>query len=104
MSFSVAERLHEMAVRAALGARPAKLLTLVLAEGLRLAAAGVVIGMIAAWLLTRYLDTLLYGIPSRDSATFLVVPLLLLIAALLGCILPAHRAMSADPTTALRAE
>ena len=104
VSFSVAERLHEMAVRAALGARPSMLLTLVLAEGLRLAAAGVGIGLVAAWLLTRYLDTLLYGVPSRDSATFLVVPLLLLIAALVGCIVPARRAMGVDPTTALRTE
>lgn len=104
VSFSVAERLHEMAVRLALGARPANLLALVLTDGLRLAAAGIAIGVTAAFLLTGYLETLLYGVPARDAATFVVVPLLLLAAALLGCIVPACRAMGADPTAALRSE
>jgi putative ABC transport system permease protein len=104
VSFSVAQRLHEMAVRIALGARPADLLRLVLTDALRLAAAGILIGIVAAFLLTRYLEVLLYGVPPRDSATFLVVAVLLLLAALLGCAIPARRAMTVDPTTALRAE
>jgi putative ABC transport system permease protein len=104
VSFSVAERLHEMAVRAALGARPGNIVALVLADGLRLAAGGIVIGIAAAFALTGYLATLLYGIAPRDLATFVAVSLLLLAAALLGCLIPARRAMSVDPTTALRAE
>ena len=104
VSFSVAERLNEMAVRLALGARPANLFALVLTDGLRLAAAGIAIGVTAAFLLTGYLETLLYGVPARDGATFVVVPLLLLAAALLGCIVPARRAMGADPTAVLRSE
>lgn len=104
VSFSVAERLQEMAVRVALGARPGHLLALVLTDGLRLAGGGIAIGIIAAFVLTRYLEALLYGVPPRDSATFVIVPLLLLAAALLGCIVPALRAMRVDPTTALRAE
>ena len=104
VSFSVAQRLHEMAVRVALGARPTDLLRLVLTDGLRLAAGGIAIGLTAAFLLTRYLEVLLYGVPPRDSATFLVVPVLLLIAALAGCVVPARRAMTVDPTTALRSE
>ena len=104
VSFSVAERLHEMAMRAALGARPVDLLVLVLSDGLRLAGAGIAVGLVAAFVLTRYLEALLYGIPARDSATFTTVPLLLLAAALLGCVVPALRAMRVDPATALRAE
>ena len=104
VSFSVAERLHEMAVRSALGARPRALVTLVLIDGLRLAAGGIVIGLVAAFVLTRYLEALLYGVPPRDWMTFIVVPIVLLVAALLGCLVPARRAMSVDPTTALRAE
>lgn len=104
VSFSVAERLQEMAVRAALGARPGHIITLVLTDGLRLAAGGILIGIIAAFSLTRYLETLLYGVRARDFATFVVVPLLLLAAALLGCLVPARRAIRVDPTTALKSE
>ncbi|HEX6974893.1 MAG TPA: FtsX-like permease family protein, partial [Vicinamibacterales bacterium] len=104
VSFSVAERLHEMAVRSALGARPSTLLVIVLTDGLRLAAGGIAIGIGAALLLTRYLSTLLYGVPPRDLPTFVGVSALLLLAALLGCVVPARRAMTVDPTTALRSE
>jgi putative ABC transport system permease protein len=104
VAFSVAERLPEMAVRAALGARPGNLLRMVLTDGLRLAAGGIAIGITAALVLTRYLATLLYGVPPRDLATFIVVSILLLATALLGCVVPARRAMTVDPATALRAE
>ena len=104
MSFSVAERLNEMALRLALGARPSSLLALVLRDGLKLAAAGIAIGLTAAFLLTGYLETLLFGVRARDAGTFIAVSLLLLAAALLGCLVPARRAMSVDPATALKAE
>jgi putative ABC transport system permease protein len=102
VAYSVAERLHEMAVRLALGARPSNLLTLVLADGLKLVSAGLVLGLGAAFLLTRFLDAMLFGVHSRDATTFVVVPVILFIAALIGCLVPARRAMRVDPATALR--
>jgi predicted permease len=104
VAYSVAERMREMAVRLALGARPMNLLTLVMREGLSLAAAGIVIGLAAAWLLTRFIESFLFGVQARDTATFLTVPVVLLVAAMLGCLIPARRAMRVDPASALRAE
>jgi predicted permease len=104
VAYSVAERIPEMGVRLALGAQPADLLAMVLREGLTLVAAGIGIGLVAAFVLTRFLEAMLFGVQARDAATFIGVPLVLLIAALLGCIIPARRAMRVNPATALRAE
>ena len=104
ISHSVAERTREMGVRAALGASPSDLLRLVLGEGLRLVAAGIVLGLAGAFVLTRFIEALLFGVAPRDLFTFVSVPLILLIVALLGCLVPARRAMRVDPTSALRAE
>ena len=104
VAHSVAERLHEMGVRLALGARPANLLRMVLTDGLKLVAAGIAIGLFAAFLLTRFLDTLLFDVHARDAATFIIVPLLLFAAAMLGCLIPARRAMRVNPADALRSE
>jgi predicted permease len=104
VSFSVAERIHEMGLRLALGARPANLLTLVLRDGLKLVATGAAIGIGVALVLTRFIETLLFGIHARDLATFLLAPLLLFGAGILGCLAPARRAMRTDPAIALRSE
>jgi putative ABC transport system permease protein len=104
VSFSVAERVQEMGVRLALGARPSDLLTLVLREGLTLVLAGVCVGVGAAFALTRYLETMLFGVDAHDPATFVLAPLILFAAGLLGCLAPARRAMRVDPATALRSE
>jgi putative ABC transport system permease protein len=104
VSYSVAERIREMGVRLALGAKPSNLVALVLGEGLRLAAAGIALGLVAALIVTRFLEALLFGVNARDPYTFIGVPLLLLAAALLGCLIPARRAMRVDPMIALRAE
>jgi predicted permease len=104
VSFSVAERSREMGLRLALGARPADLMALVLAEGLKLVGAGIVIGVGAAILLIALLDTQLAGLSARDSATFVVAPAILFTAGVLGCLAPARRAMRVDPATALRSE
>ena len=104
VSFSVAERVQEMGVRLALGARPSDLLTLVLTEGLKLVFAGVCIGVGAAFALTRYLQTMLFDVDAHDPATFVLAPLILFAAGLLGCLAPARRAMRVDPATALRSE
>ena len=104
VSYSVAERIHEMGLRLALGARPSNLVALVLREGLRLVVLGIAVGVGAALLLTRFLETLLFGVNARDMTTFVIAPALLFGAALLGCLAPARRAMRVDPAVALRAE
>jgi len=104
VSYSVAERIHEMGLRLALGARPSNLVALVLGEGLRLVIIGIVVGVAAALLLTRFLEALLFGVEARDTATFIAAPAILFAAALLGCLAPARRAMRVDPAIALRAE
>ena len=104
VSYSVAERIHEMGLRLALGARPANLLGLVLGEGLRLVGLGIAIGVGAALLLTRFLETLLFGVHARDMMTFVLASAVLLTAGLLGCLAPARRAMRVDPAIALRTE
>jgi putative ABC transport system permease protein len=104
LSQSVAERIQEMAVRLALGAQPSNLLTLVLSEGLRLAAFGIVVGLAAAFVMTGFLEALLFGVPARDPSTFIAVPVVLLAAAVAGCLMPARRAMRVDPIVALKAE
>ncbi len=104
VSYSVAERIHEMGLRLALGARPANLLGLILREGLRLVGLGVAIGVAAALLLTRFLETLLFGVRARDTMTFVLASGILLAAGVLGCLAPARRAMRVDPAIALRGE
>jgi putative ABC transport system permease protein len=104
VSFSVAERIHEMGLRLALGAQPANLLTLVLRDGLKLIATGAAIGIGVALVLTRFIETLLFGVHARDLTTFVIAPSLLVGAGMLGCLAPARRAMRTDPAIALRAE
>jgi putative ABC transport system permease protein len=104
VSFSVAERIHEMGLRLALGAQPANLLSLVLRDGLKLVAAGAAVGILVALVLTRFLETLLFGVHARDLSTFVLAPTLLFAAGVVGCLAPARRAMRTDPATALRAE
>ena len=104
VSSSVAERIHEMGVRLALGAQPSNLLSMVLGEGLRLIIAGLALGVAVSLAVTRFLDTLLFGVNPRDVSTFAGVILLLAAAAMAGCVVPALRAMRVDPMVALRAE
>jgi putative ABC transport system permease protein len=104
VSYSVAERTHELGVRFALGATPATLLRLVLADGLKLVGVGVVLGLGGAFALARFLETQLFGVTAHDPSTFMAVPLLLFGAAVAGCLIPARRATRIDPMTALRSE
>ncbi|HEV2423416.1 MAG TPA: ABC transporter permease [Terriglobia bacterium] len=104
ISYSVAQRTHELGIRIALGAGRRELLGMVLGEGLRLALAGVVVGLAGAWGLSRFLASLLYGVKPDDPLTFAAVPLILLSAALLACYIPARRATKLDPIRALRCE
>jgi len=104
VSFSVAERTHEIGLRYALGATPGSLVALVLNEGMRLVAVGVATGLAVAFVLARFLEAQLFGVTAHDPGTFIVVALLLLAAAIVGCLIPARRATRIDPMTALRTQ
>ena len=102
MSYAVAQRTHELGVRAALGARPADLMRLVLKDSGWLAAAGVAIGMAAALAVTSAMEKLLFGVTPRDPLTLICVAVLLASAALGASWIPARRASRADPLTTMR--
>jgi putative ABC transport system permease protein len=104
MAHAVSRRTHEIGIRLALGARPWQVRRLVVGHGLVLTAAGVGLGLAAAYASTRLLAPLLFEVSATDPATFLVVPGVLVAVALLACYGPAHRATRLDPMLALRAE
>lgn len=104
MMLYVTSRTREFGIRIAVGAEPARVLSLVLREGLLLAALGVTLGLGAAFVTTRWLRSLLYDVSPTDPAVFTTLAIGLLIVAVAACYRPAKRAASADPLTALRTE
>jgi putative ABC transport system permease protein len=107
ISYSVTERVREIGIRMALGAEKRDVLRMVVGQGLRLAVAGVAIGLVAGFILAQLLSSfthLLYGIRAGDPLTFIAVGLGLLAAAVLACYIPARRAARLDPMVALRQE
>jgi putative ABC transport system permease protein len=99
----VQQRTREIGVRLALGAEPGAVRRMVVLQGMRLALIGVVIGVGAAYGLSRYMTTLLFGVEPRDPLVFVGVPLLLAVIALFAVWIPAARASQIDPLNALRA-
>jgi putative ABC transport system permease protein len=104
IAYTVAQRSREIGVRMALGARVSDVLGMILRQGGALVAAGLAIGMAIAWFAARRMEDLLYGIDTLDAMTFIAVPLLLGLVALIAIVIPARRASRIDPVVALRAD
>jgi predicted permease len=104
MSYVVAQRTREIGIRMALGAARGEVVRLVLGRGLRIVAAGTGLGLVAAYAGARAIEKQLFGVPAADLATFVAVPLVLVVVAALACWVPARRAARVDPAIALSAE
>jgi predicted permease len=103
-AYGVRLRRQEIGVRLALGASRQRVLGMVLSDGLRLAGVGVMVGLVAALLLTKLLESLLFGVGSRDPVTFVIVPLALIGAAVLASLIPARTASRLNPVETIRAD
>jgi putative ABC transport system permease protein len=104
MSYTVAQHTREIGIRMALGAQPGSILKLILGRGLVLVSVGVVIGVLASFGLTRFIEHMLFGVTPTDPLTFVMIVFLLGLVALLACLIPAQRAMRVDPIVVLRSQ
>jgi predicted permease len=110
MAYAVSQRTHEIGIRMALGANRLDVLKMVLGQGMVLAIVGVAVGLVGAYVLTKYLESwvglskMLFGVKVSDPLTYGVIALLLVVIALIACYLPARRATKVDPLVALRYE
>src|SRR5262249_34942654 len=104
MSYAVAQRMHEMGIRAALGANRSALLRLVVSDGVRLTSMGAVVGIAASLALTGFIKSQLFNVSPLDPFTFAAAPLILVGIALIAALFPALRASRIDPVVALRNE
>ena len=104
LALAVAHRAKEIGIRIALGATKGKILSNVLLHGMAPVLAGIAVGAVAAIVATKLLADMLFGIKPGDPATLLAIAILLGVVALIGCVIPARRAVQVDPMKALRAE
>jgi putative ABC transport system permease protein len=104
LSYLVSQRTREIGIRVAVGAGPGAIARLVVGRGLSLALVGVVIGVAAAFVASRLMESLLFGVQPRDPLTFVGVPVVLTSVAIVGSVVPALRATRIDPVIALRSE
>jgi ABC-type antimicrobial peptide transport system permease subunit len=104
ISYSVSQRTREIGIRMALGARPGDILKSVVGQGAVLSMAGIAVGIIASFFLTRFMSSLLFGVGRTDPLTFCAVAIALSLVALAASFLPALRGAKADPLSALRCE
>ena len=104
LSYSVAERAHEIGIRMAMGAEASRVLRLVMAGGLGLAGLGLALGIAGALGVTRVMQSLLFGVTATDATTFLAAPMVLAGVAAAACFIPAWRASRLDPAVVLREE
>jgi putative ABC transport system permease protein len=102
MSYSVAQRTREIGIRMALGAQRSDVMKMTIGQGLRLVLTGVAIGLAAAFVLTRVMSTLLFGVSPTDPVTFISISIVLVSVAVLAGYVPALRATRVDPMFALR--
>lgn len=104
IAYTVSERTHELGLRRALGATAADVVRMVVRRGMMVAGIGITTGLLAALWLTEFMASLLYDVAARDLATFVAVPLLLVLLAFVATMLPASRAVAVEPIVALRRE
>ncbi len=103
-AYAVSQRTHEVGIRMALGARPSSVMALVLRQEMAACLLGILVGIAGALLLGSLLESLLYGVTARDTATVALAAVVLLIVTSIACVIPARRATRVDPVTALRLE
>jgi putative ABC transport system permease protein len=104
ISYTVAQRTHEVGIRIALGAKPLDVMRLVIRQGMKPVIVGLAIGLFAAFLASRVLESLLYEVSATDPVTYVAISAILSSVALVACYLPARRATKVDPIVALRYE
>ena len=104
LAYDVSKRTHEIGIRGAIGATEKQIVTMVLRQGLWKAGIGLLIGIVGAFYLTKFMTSLLFEVKPIDPLTFVLVPVLLLVVAILASYIPARQASRVEPARALRTE